>query len=70
MDLYYPYLRFVKSIYPPLTYPTLFTIQKLYLAVHTSNAAQGLKILGHGHNLDKFDPLLGPLSFKSLHALM
>ena len=48
----------------------MFKPQKLCLAVHTSNAIPGLDNLGHGHDLNTFDLLLGPSSFKSLYALI
>ena len=63
-------LATLKSIYPPLIHYTLFKFHKLCLAIHTLNAVQGLESLGHGHDLDTFNPLLAPHSFTSLHALM
>ena len=55
--------RTPKSTYSTLTYRTLFKLQRLCLAVHTLDAAQGLQSLGQGHNLGSFGPLFGPLSF-------
>ena len=70
MKIHYLCLHSVKSIYPSLTYHTLFKIHKLCLAIHTLNAVQRLDCLGHGHDLDTFGPLMAPHNFKSLHALM
>lgn len=58
VNLYYPCLYTLKSIYPALTYRTPFKLQKSSLVIPTSNAAQGPESLGAGYDLHTFGVLV------------